>query len=222
MLIDRFHNIIDKLKSLTPLNIYRNSGRLLRKLDYQYVLSESYIEITKTHENIDELFTTIHSTRQKLTKLQLQLVGNGVDSNLVTSILEVLNEIEGTEELVNSLRRVYRDHAKDVEGLEDYLKTIETTDTELRIHIEKEAFDKATDLKHKITLTLLRIVQIPVFILITYFSIHLAVQLIGEKDLIIPRGLISIVPSTLEKNAQRIAKPQEKGDNSNSEISATP
>ncbi len=213
MLIDRLHNIVDKLNSLTPLNLYRNSGRLLRKLNYQYDQSESYLEISKTQENIEELFTSIHSSRQKLTKLQLELVGSGIDTSLVTSILEVLNEIENTEEKVDFLRRIYRDHAKDIEGLEDYLKTIETTDSELRTHIEKEAFDKATDLKHKMTLTLLRVVQIPVFILVTYFSINLAVQLIGVKDLVIPRGLISIVPSSLEQNAQNLANNQKVTNN---------
>jgi len=134
----------------------------------------------------------------------------------------VLLDLRTSHQLTDEFIKKYSGHVNEINSINEFRESVQSTNKELRLHIEKESFDKSTDLRHKLTLTALRVCQIPIFIFATYISIYGVVKLLGEKDLVIPRGLISIVPSGLEQNAQKMAKSQEKSDNNSSEISATP
>ncbi len=202
---------------------YESSGRLLNKLSYIDNTVTSHKEIEKFKSISIRLIDNLHTTLKYIKDNEKVLKKHeGLNPSITIKMTDIINKIDSSHSDARSIKEKYERHQNLIQDIEYFTKTVGTSNQEIRMHIEKESFDKAADLQHKITLTLLRALQIPIFIFITYISIYGVVKLLGEKDLVIPRGLISIVPSGLEQNAQNLAKSQEKSENTSSEISATP
>jgi len=205
---------------------YRYSGKLLKTSDSQQSTVYKYKEIKDYKELSSSLLSNANFVLQYLNQ-NISPLTNGSNTPAKTEkYKDIVKMMETIQKDVSKIGFKYDIHQKEIDKISDFRDSFSSLDTKFREHVELEAFNKAIDIKHKLNLTALRVFQIPVFILVTYVSVASAVILLDKfnikGDLIIPRGLISIVPSTLEQNAQKMAKFQEKSDNTSSEISATP
>jgi len=206
------------------LNIsYKSAGNLLSKLNYQKKTVATYKCINEQFNGIKDSLDEVNQVSSFLAIVRANTISTDLNGSLsAQKMSEVVGRIAAIEKNLLALSSVYHNHNKVIGNISNFTESVLTTDDDLRKSIELEAHTRSTDFQHKMNLTALRIVQIPAFIFVTYFSVHLAVNLIGEKDLVIPRGLISIVPSSLEKNAQNLAIPSKVSDNISSKPSATP
>ncbi len=201
--------------------LYIQCGGIGKKIDMQensFELHDHALKLLSTTEslttNLQHVLEFMQLHEQKLNNLPRQ-AGKKTPEQLIVNLNSAISS-------ASKIKDVYASHKDAIGGISDLKNAFSTSVADIRTNIETEAFSKASDLRHKIYLTLLRAVQIPIFIFVTYISIFGVVKLLGEKDLVIPRGLISIVPSSLERNAQNLAVTPNINDNINSTPSAIP
>ena len=204
------------------IKLYHSSAGLFKKMSRQVYMGNVFEDIKAVKEEATNLSDNVNSSMGLIENHIASLKNAHTASTLYEGLDIVLAHLLSASKSANSIKSQYKKHTDQIANINLYIESVSSTNSDLRLHIEKESFDKANDLKHKLYLTALRVMQIPVFIFVTYYSVNMAVQFIGEKDLVIPRGLISIVPSGLEQNAQKVANSQEKSDNTNPKPSATP
>jgi len=120
-----------------------------------------------------------------------------------------LNSIKNLEEIISEIAGNYAEFAGKINNISEFTDSVGSLNEGLRGHIEKESFDRLIDFKHKVNLTILRVFQIFIFVFATYAAVSSATWVLTKlqlsSSLVIPRGLISIVPSSLEQRAQSLA-----------------
>ncbi len=185
-----------------------------------------YDEIIKVKSNLEETNNCLRQTHDFLLKYQNLFEQH---KHVNTSLKEsnaIMPGIEKCIKYTDDAADLYREHQSTIHQAGKLRKLFNSNEQEVRLHQEKETFEKELDIKHRTVLTGLKVAQIFIFVFATYFAVAAAISTLGffdlNKDLAIPRGLITIVPSSLEQNAQKMAKSQEKSDNNKPEISATP
>mgnify|MGYP000063286431 CR=1 FL=1 len=200
-------------------SIYQKSSKLTKILDRQKIAIEKQQQLVEFSKKIASSYSSINQVSNFMTR-NIDTLNKIPRQGGHSTAQEMLDQINRISQVLKQSNIEYSSHIAVIDGIADYKTTFESTQAELRLHLDKDSSDKASDLKHKLNLTLLRALQIPVFIFVTYISIFGVVKLLGEKDLIIPRGLISIVPSSLEQNARYMANPKKISDNINTNPSA--
>ncbi len=176
---------------------------LYDKLKYQDDTVRIHNEILDNLKLIHESIQTCNQTKTFILNLQQEV--NHDPGVFIKDCEKISKKLNIVSDGLQSLSKVYISHKTTIGSVDVFKKSVLESNNEIRKDMEMDAYKKNTDIKHKINLTLVRAFQIPIFIFVTYFSVNLAVKLIGEKDLVMPRGLISIVPSNLERSAQAMA-----------------
>jgi hypothetical protein len=106
-----------------------------------------------------------------------------------------LNTIKNIESKIEELRVQAQAQIEVVEYAKPFIESVKTSNHKVFEQRAAEDYRTEKDLNHKVKLTLLRIVQIFLYITMTYMSVTFATWLMGQSNLVIPRGLINIIPS---------------------------
>jgi len=119
------------------------------------------------------------------------------------------DSIEKLDQQVMKLEEQARVHFELTEEKRNLIEKLKKFREEQTIEIEKHAIINGSDLWHKITLTFLRPIQIIIFVFATYGAVTLSTWVFTEGNLVIPRGLINIVPSeALSVQPQDVQTPE--------------
>jgi hypothetical protein len=112
--------------------------------------------------------------------------------------------ISEVEDRITELNKKLEHQAKIVENIGSFTDVIFSTDKEIFQKMTIEEHNKAVDVKHRITLTLLKFFQIFIFIFSAYWAATLAVKSITHFDLSPPKMPFSIVPNVVTKTTKNI------------------
>jgi hypothetical protein len=183
------------------ITMYSKCGRVLANLNFLKNEDNEQTQFISQHQVLMAELTTLKSVHSyfESNRNNFNFNTNGKKQEYDNK----LGEINSTIDKLNALRDSYLSRCNTIRELENYKKSARNTDSELRAHIEKSSFDNASDFLHKLNLTGIRVFQIFIFILSTYWAVKIAVITTDTDHLVIPRGLISIVPSDTITSAQQ-------------------
>ncbi|MEY8251287.1 MAG: hypothetical protein RPR91_02795 [Colwellia sp.] len=181
--------------------VFFNADKNLIELDTGTRLAEEYKTDKLQEENINklhELVNPLHEYRHAL-----EIIPDLIHSHDFNKLSDYIKEATN---IISDLKPTKMEYTLGGKNLNDFILGAPSTNNAIRAHIEKESFDKALDVKHRITLTVLKVAQIFIFVFAAYFSVAAAIGTLGyfglNKDLAIPRGLITIVPNNLILSSQ--------------------
>ncbi len=198
-------------------------GTVLNRLSRSDLLVEDY----KANESLcDKAQDIIHhivgyQSHLKANESEFEIVFRDKKAEKYNKHIETLEEIKSLAEEIKKARRSYTVNGQD---LHDFIMSVPDTNSQIRKQFEQESLSKTLDVQHRVVLTGLKTAQIFIFVFATYFAISAATGLLGyfnlNKDLVIPRGLITIVPNNLIQSAQNQTNRQKASINLSADTKA--
>ncbi|MEY8200363.1 MAG: hypothetical protein RPS47_14075 [Colwellia sp.] len=146
-------------------------------------------------KSIDTTFGALNAVHTQLVEIEIYLKDRKPEfinlpySSGEHSYASILGSANKAKQAAENANKHYLTLSQDFTNIKGFTDSLGDSSKEIRNFIEKESFTKAIDIKHKLALTLIRTIQIPIFIVVTYLSVKMAVYFVDEKDLIIPRGI---------------------------------
>lgn len=142
-----------------------------------------------------ENFNTV---KRAINDQQYQDVPKNIENGIIITS-DIIKDLMKAKTFLQNNEKVYKNIASQL------------TDSDKLIN--EKSIENSADLLHKIILTGLRCIQIFVFIFVTYFAVSFATKQFNEDNLVIPRGLINIVPSeALSVQPQDMQTPESEKD----------
>jgi len=204
--------------------LYNRCGGILKKIKMQgnaFALHDEALEFLITTDamvvslkNVQD-FMLVHEDN-------LRRIPRQTGKPTVEQLIESLDTaIKST----NKIKEVYSSHKVAIDEITVLKNSFSATVNEVRTNMETESFAKASDLRHKIYLTLLRAIQIPIFIFVTYWAIAGTVWTLEKSDiksdLLLPFKLVPTTPRMTDKISHNLANSQKVSDYISTKPSAT-
>ncbi len=209
--------------TILSTDFYYQFKKQHKKLIEQDSTISKYDEINELTNQTKTLIKELSDINKYLVTRTSQLV-QPADQASQIGYRDTMTAIEKCQKIASEVIRTHADFSNEIKKVEAFTESVRTKNPDIREHLEKHAIEKITDFRHKLNLTILRVFQICIFIFVTYWSVAGTVWSLNKlefrSDLIIPRGLISIVPSNLEQSAINQANNKTFGDNTTDKASA--
>ena len=183
----------------------RNSAKT--KLDSEFSFATNATSISITNEQAKTLqqeVSTLHLIHKDLEPfLKSHLSDTDARYKAYTRSITTLEKLPNN---FKNLASALHHQEETISKIKEFTDTVISTEKDIYQTMKIEEHRLSVDFKHKLSLTFLRVFQIFIFVFTTYWAVNLAVWSTGQKNLVIPRGLINIVPSDMVKIAQDSVK----------------
>jgi flagellar biosynthesis chaperone FliJ len=189
----------------TALTNYFKKNKPRKKLETLEHLNDELHNVTNSNREAEILNNDLDNFVFKYKELEQVILDECEEgSSVFMNYKSGFDYISNLKYRITELNKKLAHQAKIVEDIEKFTDVIFSTDKEIFQKMTIEEHNKAVDVKHRITLTLLKFFQIFIFIFSAYWAATLAVKSITHFDLSPPKMPFSIVPNVVTKTTKNI------------------
>jgi hypothetical protein len=197
---------LDKL-----LAVFYKNNKSKEKLSALKLFTDDIDKISRTTSDIEKLLNEIANIKSDYDRLGNLILSKKNENDRYLKIFESNQKsLQDLSSNISVILKIQNSHNKKIGEITHFKNTVVSSQPEIYQKMNIEEHRLAVDYKHKLSLTLLRVFQIPILVFITYWAATLSVTSIQYFNLTPPKMPISLTPNYVKnaaKNTESVTNP---------------